>query len=236
MKTGFIITARMKSTRLPKKATLEINNRETIAWMIDRIKQCDILDDIIIATSTNPQDDILCTIAKREGIKYYRGSENDVLKRIHNAAVENKLDYIISGTADNILIAYDFIKPIVDLFEDSDADLITAFDLPLGFFSYGIAINALKDVLNKKQDKDTEIWGKYFKGYAVVKLHILPYYQRKYRFTLDYPDDLILLKTIFKHFGNETYKKTSAELIAFLNTHPDIAEINMHCKQIGVKT
>jgi len=60
MKIGFIITARMKSTRLPKKATLKINNRETIAWMIDRIKQCDILDDIIIATSTNPQDDILC--------------------------------------------------------------------------------------------------------------------------------------------------------------------------------
>jgi spore coat polysaccharide biosynthesis protein SpsF len=56
MKTGFLITARLKSTRLPKKLMLELNNRTIISSMIDRLKQSEHLDAIVVATSTNPDD------------------------------------------------------------------------------------------------------------------------------------------------------------------------------------
>ena len=82
MKIGFLITARMKSTRLPLKLTLKIHDREIIALMIDRLKLCNCVDEIIIATSTNSQDDVLCQIAQREHVKCFRGSEADVLERL----------------------------------------------------------------------------------------------------------------------------------------------------------
>ncbi len=71
MKVGFLITGRMKSTRLPLKLTLKIQNREIIALMIDRLKLCRSLDEIIIATSTNPQDEVLCQIAEREQVSCF---------------------------------------------------------------------------------------------------------------------------------------------------------------------
>ena len=69
-KIGFVITGRMKSTRLKKKLTLEILDREIIAHMIDRAKLYFNTSDIVIATSNNPQDTILAEIAKRENIKF----------------------------------------------------------------------------------------------------------------------------------------------------------------------
>ena len=160
MNIGFLIIARMKSTRLPKKVILEINGREVIAWMIDRLKQCKILNDIIIATSTNPEDNILCKIAKREGVKCFKGSEDDVLDRLYQAATTYELDYIINVTGDSPLVAFDFIETVVEAYQKTNADLITSFQLPHGLFMYGIKNDALKKILEIKNDVDTEVWGR----------------------------------------------------------------------------
>ena len=66
MKTGFLIIGRLKSTRLPKKLLLDIQGRPILAHMFDRIKQCKRIDEIILCTSTNPQDDPLEDLAKQE--------------------------------------------------------------------------------------------------------------------------------------------------------------------------
>ncbi|MCK4579220.1 MAG: hypothetical protein KAU50_10545 [Candidatus Marinimicrobia bacterium] len=68
MKTAFLITARLKSTRLPKKITLEIMGKPLIVHMLNRIKHTDQIGKIIICTSTNPQDDPLEEIAAAEGV------------------------------------------------------------------------------------------------------------------------------------------------------------------------
>jgi spore coat polysaccharide biosynthesis protein SpsF len=239
MKIGFLITARMKSTRLPKKLTLKIKNREVIAWMIDRLKQCNILNEIIIATSTNPEDNTLCEIAKREDVKCYKGSEDDVLERLYQAAKAYHLDYIINITADCPLVGYEFTDEIVKLYKETDADLITAFDLPHGFYSYGIKIDAIKRILKIKNDNDTEVWGRYFTDtglFKVVDLEVPKELQRKnYRLTLDYQEDFDFLKAVFNGLGDDAYKKSSKEIIEFLDKYPDIVKINEHCEKIGQK-
>ena len=239
MKTGFLITARMKSTRLPQKVTLKINDREIIAWMIDRLKQCRCLDEIIIATSTNPQDDVLCDIACREKIKYYRGSEDDVLERLYGAAKEYGLDYAINITADCPLVAFDFIETAIQLYGKSDADLITNYNLPHGFYFWGIKIPALGKVLKIKNDTNTEIWGRYFTDtglFKVIDMEIPVEFQREnYRLTLDYPDDYEFFKALFNKLGPDTYKKSTRSIIYFLDKNPEIAGINAHCKALYKK-
>lgn len=236
MKVGFLITARMKSTRLPLKLTLKIQDREIIALMIDRLKLCHCVDEIIIATSTNPQDEILCQIAQREHVKCFRGSEADVLERLYMAAQYFKLDYIVNVTADCPLVGYDFIEDVVKEYQKTNADLILTKKLPHGFYFYGIKVEALKRVLEIKDENDTEIWGDYFTKtglFNVIEMKTPKELIRKnYRLTLDYPEDYQFFIALFNGLGKDAYKKSTEEIIKFLDAHPEIVKINQHCAEL----
>ena len=86
MKIGMLITARLKSTRLPKKLLLDINGKSLIERVIDRAKEVSGLERVILCTSNNPQDRPLVDLALKNGIPYFLGSEEDVLDRLNRAA------------------------------------------------------------------------------------------------------------------------------------------------------
>lgn len=235
MKTGYLITARMKSTRLPKKLTLEINNREIIRWMIDRIKLAKSIDDIIICTSNNSQDDILVEIAKEEKIKVFRGHEDDVIQRLYDASVSFGLDYALNITADCPLVSVEYIEKIIEKYKETDADFIRTLDLPHGFFSYGLKIEAMRKVCEIKEGIETEVWGRYFTDsglFNVVDIEIPKEIVRKdFRLTLDYPQDFEFLKNVYSHFGKNTYKTSTYDIIKYLDLNPEIVNINKDLKQ-----
>ena len=239
MKIGFLITARLKSTRLPKKLILKINGREIIRYMIDRLKISKSLNNIIICTSDNPQDKSLVKIAEEEGIDYFLGDEEDVILRLYNAAKEFKLDYALNITADCPLVAIEFIDKIVNKYKESNADLIRCLDLPHGFFLYGLKIDSMRKVCEIKKTNETEVWGRYFTDtglFNVVDLDIPKKYIRKdYRLTLDYPDDFEFFKKIFEYFGKNTYRTPISEIIKYLDKNPQIVEINKYCEEMYKK-
>ena len=236
MNIGFLITARMKSTRLPKKLTLEVNERQIIRWMIDRLKLSSSINEIIMCTSVNQQDDILEDIANEENINIFRGSEDDVIQRLYEASQYYGLDYSLNITADCPLVAFEYFEKMIDEYKKTKADLIRALDLPHGFYSYGLKIEALKKVCKIKKATDTEVWGRYFTDtglFNVVDLEIAEDLKRpNYRLTLDYPEDYEFFKKVFSHFGESTYKKTIYNIINFLDDHPDIVNVNEHCESL----
>ena len=235
MKIGYLITARLKSTRLPNKLRLKIHDREIIRWMIDRLKISNKLDQIIICTSTNPQDQPLEEIAKQENIGFFRGHEEDVIQRLYDAAIHFNLDYILNVTADCPLVSYKYLDEILKVYNDTNADLVRCLDLPHGFFSYGIKVDALKKICEIKDDENTEVWGRYFTdtGYfKVVDLKIPKNLKRpNYRLTLDYPKDFDFFKAVYSHFGKDTYKTSMVDIIEYLDKSPDVVMINNECKQ-----
>lgn len=236
MKIGFLITGRMKSTRLPLKLSLKILDKEVITWMIMRAKLAFASDEIIIATSTNPQDDILEEIVNRENIGIFRGHEDDVVLRLYDAAVANKFDYIINITADCPLFGFDYIDEIRKVISETNADLITSLDLPHGIFVYAIKTAAFQKVIEMKSTDNTEVWGEYFYNnpdvFKVEKLAVDKSQQRPdYRLTLDYQDDFDFFTKVFEHFGTDTYKTSSDEIIRYLDGHPEVVNINKDCKQ-----
>ena len=85
-KIGAIIVVRMSSNRFPGKALKKIGGRESIAFLIDRIKKINQCDEIILATSTDKSDDIFEKIASIEKIKFFRGSLDDVASRFYECA------------------------------------------------------------------------------------------------------------------------------------------------------
>ena len=100
MKIAFLITARLKSTRLPLKVIKSMHGKPMIVHMLDRLKQSKSLNDIIICTSNESQDDPLVEIAKNEGVQCYRGDGDDVIARLLGAAENFGVDYIVNITAD----------------------------------------------------------------------------------------------------------------------------------------
>jgi spore coat polysaccharide biosynthesis protein SpsF len=121
-----IIQARMGSTRLPGKILKKLLDKEILLWSYDRSKLSKA-NDIIIATSTETNNDILENIFINNNIKYYRGSENDLLDRYYQIATQydNKDNLnIIRITSDCPFVDPDMINNMIDFYEYNNYDYI----------------------------------------------------------------------------------------------------------------
>ena len=105
MNIGFLITARLKSTRLKFKILKPLNGYSVIERVIQRAKQIKLCNDIVLCTSCLSQDLPLVTIAEKNNINYFKGSSDDVLQRLLDAAELFKMDYFLGITADNPLFS-----------------------------------------------------------------------------------------------------------------------------------
>lgn len=234
MKVGYLVTARLKSTRLPRKLLLEIKGKSVISHMLDRLKLANNVDEIIICTSTEDQDRPLGELARENNVKCFFGNPDDVLTRLLGAADEFNLDYILNITADCPFVDPFYADKIVEEYLETNADLIRQFDLPHGVFSYGIKVEALRKVVELKDSSDTEVWGRYFTDtglFNVVDLNVNDKHHNRpgLRMTLDYPEDLEFFKAVFDvlYVENKVFSLTS--ILNLLDAHPEIIELNKSC-------
>src|SRR3989344_7870705 len=103
MRIGILIACRLKSERLPEKALIPILGKPMISHLIERVKTAKMVNEVVLCTSTNPQDDPLVDIARGNNICVFRGSEEDVLGRFIAAAEEYNLDHVVRVTGDDPL-------------------------------------------------------------------------------------------------------------------------------------
>ena len=230
MKTAFLITARLKSSRLPKKVIKEVLGKPLIVHMIDRIKQATLIDQIILCTSTNPQDDPLETIATAESITCYRGSEDDVLVRLCEAATLFGVDYIVNVTADCPLTDPVLIDYIVQEYQDTHADLIELPGVPEGLI--GVSVSAMQEVVSHKDESETEIWRNYFTEPGMFKVH-LPDVDPQYKhptikLSLDYPEDYEFITQVYEKLYTPNKAFSLVDILQLVRDHEELLSINTH--------
>jgi len=114
MRTVAIIQARMGSSRLPGKVLMDLCGKPMLWHILRRLKDCRLLDDIVIATTTSPGDAEIVEFAKQHKVKIFRGSETNVLGRYIEAAEEAKADYVMRITADSPLIEPGEIDSVIE--------------------------------------------------------------------------------------------------------------------------
>ena len=118
MKFLTTIEARFDSTRLPGKVIYLLSAKKTVLdILIHRIKKSQNVNKIILATSKNKSNHKIITVAKKNKIFFYKGSENNVLERLMKATHKYNEKYIIQLTADNPLIDYRIIDYMVSFFK-----------------------------------------------------------------------------------------------------------------------
>jgi spore coat polysaccharide biosynthesis protein SpsF len=120
MKVVAIIQARMGSTRLPGKVMRDLSGRPMLQQQIRRLRLCKMIDEIVVATTQNPQDDAIVTMCRADDIRFFRGCERDILARYWGAANDCNADAIVRITADSPLLAPEIVDHVVrELVEQS---------------------------------------------------------------------------------------------------------------------
>jgi len=160
VKVSAIIQARTSSSRFPRKILKPLPYRSDLTVLqqvIRRTGKSKLIGDIILATTRSREDDVLITIAEREGVGWFRGNDRDVLERYYLAAKENSVDVIVRITSDCPCIDWNIIDRTVSLHLKEEADYTATRNFPVGLSVEVISFSALERAfLEAKQDYERE--------------------------------------------------------------------------------
>ncbi len=241
-KVGCIILARTDSRRLPNKVLLPVLGKPILYWLVKRIKKIRSIDKIILATTLNKSDDILVKFAIKNKIKFFRGSENNVVKRLYDAAKKFNLKNILEITGDCPIIDINIIEQLLDIYEKNSVEYVNNCNYrsyPDGMDVQIFDLNTLKKTIKQTKNKiELEHVGLYQmrnpKKFKIINI-IAPknLFFPLLGLTLDEKKDYILLKKIIEYFGKENPYFTCEEVIQLLNNKKEWNKINSEVRRIG---
>ena len=235
MKIVATIEARMTSTRLPGKVLLPAAGKPMLLHLIDRLRAVPSLSEVVLATTTNTADDPLAALAATEGIRCFRGSEDDVLGRVIGAAESAQADVVVEITGDCPIIDPDLVEQTIQAFLTRDAAYVTncaVSSYPDGMNTQVFRLETLKRSGSMTDDPlDREHVTKHIREHPELfpAFHLVapPALRWPELFlTLDEPNDYELLKRIIEHFGEANPLFNCSDVIQLLRRQPELVEIN----------
>jgi len=231
-----IVQARTGSTRLPNKVIKKIGNKTVLETLLYRIDKVDLLNSLIVATTTKKEDDIIEIISLKSGFKVFRGSEENVLDRYYKTAKEYNADIIVRITADNPLTDSDLMKNIISYLLNNKCDYVSSKETILGTGSEVFTFEALEDAwLNSKQKFQKEHVTPYIrendKKFKVAYVNPVEALKREdIRLTIDTSEDLKFYLELCDSLGDLSLVSINT-IINFLDANPEVKRINQHVKQ-----
>jgi spore coat polysaccharide biosynthesis protein SpsF len=230
-KIGIIIQARTSSTRLPNKIILEIEEQTTfLDVLLHRLKFLNIEIPIFLATSNLKVDSVLKTFSIKYNLKFFTGSEQNVLERFINCAEENGLEVMIRICSDNPFIDFSLIENLYNNYKGEDYLSYLINDSPsvlthFGFFTEIVSLKALKKLANKKNNSCIEhVTNCIYKNPEEFNVRFLEkeIKNKDVRCTLDTEEDFNILKDLYFNFVKENSSAGYLEIIKYIETRPDL--------------
>ena len=160
-----IVQARMTSKRLPGKVLADVGGMPLLQRIINRLKRSKLVDAIVIATTSNHEDDPIELLGRKLGVEVFRGDEFDVLGRVLQAAEQARAEVIVRITADCPLIDPDIVDDCILLRAQRGVDYASNVNVrtyPDGLDTEVIRIEALRRAAQEAKD-------------PVLREHVTPY-------------------------------------------------------------
>lgn len=238
MRTVAIVQARMGSTRLPGKVLKALGDRTVLGHVIHRLQAIVELSDITIATTTSLEDDKLVAEAKKYGVRYYRGSESDVLSRYFGAAVECKSDNIVRITSDCPVIDPVVTADVIRFFIKQQADYASnglERSFPRGLDTEVFTMDSLtRAYRHAEQEFQREHVTPYLyqnPHLFILKSYINPVNYSQYRWTLDTEEDWAVINEIYKNLYQPGKIFLWQDIVKLMEDCPRIPLLNVHVEQ-----
>ncbi|NMB61260.1 MAG: NTP transferase domain-containing protein [Chloroflexi bacterium] len=231
-----IVQARMGSSRLPGKVLRDISGKPMLAWVVERARKANTLSEVMVATTTDKDDDLIAQVCDTMKVACFRGDIYDVLDRYYQAAREIQADVIIRLTADCPLIDPRLVDLVVEKFIEEKVDfaanrLPPPFErtYPIGLDVEVVSFSALERTWREATEKHE-------------REHVLPYLYDvpdrfhiyivnneinygSYRWTVDTEPDLQFVRAVFALLPDrERFSWT--DVLKIIKDHPDLTAIN----------
>ena len=237
MKTVAIIQARIGSTRLPAKVMADIYGKTMLGCVVERVQQAGLVDEVVVATTDQPQDDDVAELCSSHGWPVFRGEEHDVLGRYLGAAAKHEAAKIVRITSDCPLIDPQLIDIAVQSLDPAQLDYVSNA-WPKRTFPRGLDVEAFTletlvraDLLATESGHREHVTWQIYNRPDQFRIGCMEYPVNNgdLRWTVDTPDDLKLIRTIYGYFKGRSFQ--TADVIRACREHPAWQMINHHVQQ-----
>lgn len=229
-KIGIFIIAKLGSRRLKNKIKARIYNFTLIEILIKRLINEIGNQNIIICSSGIASKKFFAPYKNKYKVRLFFGHNKNVLARILKCMKLYNLSHIVRVTGDNPLTDCKTIKNLIALHIKNKNDYTYTNSMPIGMRSEIFSFNALQKYYHQILDKNSTEYLSYFflrrDLYKIENLRIKKFFKNQNRFniSIDYENDLLFLKKMFKHFKNNIYINTK-KIINYLNRNSRLVKI-----------
>ena len=232
-RTVAIVQARMSSQRLPGKVLADLGGRPALGLLLARLSRASELNDVVVATSDHHSDDPIVDFCNGRGQTVYRGPLDNVLERYRQAATAAGADLVVRVTGDCPLVDPLLVDDLVRFFRARGLHYAgLEGEFPHGLDCEVFSASALAMASAKANT-------------AYDREHVTPYMKRHpnefptgvfapilgledERWTLDFTEDLILLRQLAGLLGEDLESASYREIAAALRANPEVRAVNRH--------
>lgn len=244
-RTVAIVQARMGSTRLPRKALLEIGGKPLIWHAMRRVKAAKTLDAVVLAVPDTEANRPLAEAARSFGFEVYEGSEEDLLDRFYQPCRARGAEAVVRICGDNPLVDPGLIDRAVTYFlgHRNEIDYVNTnrpHRLPHGLDAEVFSFDLLETLWREVTDPfgrewfSTVIWDRPERWrQGDMGLEAAP---PGHRWTVDYPEDFALMEAIFAELGGTDRIFGYKDVLTLLERRPEIYAINEARRDVSVQT
>ena len=210
--------------------------------LIRRLNAVSSIDQIVLATSTNPADNPLETFANSMSIPCYRGSEEDVMGRVIGAAEHGSADLVVEITGDCPVIDPEIVEQTIRMYKANTADYVSnalVRSYPDGMDTQVFLLETLKHSAAMTSDQlDREHVTLHIRNHPDLFKHVHlvappEIHWPELGLTLDERDDYELLKKIIEHFDMINPLFGCLDAVRLLRQNPEWVDINRHVARKG---
>ncbi|MBN2562043.1 MAG: hypothetical protein JXQ75_14045 [Phycisphaerae bacterium] len=236
------IPVRMESERLPGKCLADLKGNPVLYHLVQRVLACKYIRgprDIIVCTTQKRTDDALDVFCGKHGLRCFRGSEDDIVKRFHDAAVEYDIDLILESDGDDPLCDPSSMDRVLDyLIGHPGTGFVGVRGLALGLAPRAFTRDALAVLVERKgrEQMDTG-YELLFTETGWVNSVLIKGEPRKgasspARFTMDYPEDLAFLRAVMDELYEPGSVFGAEDLEKLLKEKPELMDINRKLNEV----
>ena len=235
-----VCQARLGSTRLPRKVLLPLAGQPLILRFLERVAQSRLATQIVVATTEETCDDVLANTCADAGYNVFRGHSTDLLDRHYRAALAYQADVVVKIPSDCPLIDPSVIDAVIGAYIDNVDSVDYVSNLHPGTWPDGNDVEVMSmKVLERAwhaaeqphEREHTTPW--MWDNNPEVRVSNVSWsngldLSMSHRWTIDYPEDYVLMKAIYDNLYLIHPRFSTAKILSFLIDHPEVAGANAH--------